>query len=200
MRVVVLSLALGLALSVAERGLGQLTPEQHQNLVRTSQDLARRGLRYSARWLPPGEAKPWIMDCSNTARWLYKSALGKDLPRTASDQYVALMEQGRITPAPKRRDGSIDLERLFGQLRSGDLLFWEWTYNTKRTPPITHVMVYLGRTANGVHKMFGANTRSQGELSGTRGGPDIYIFDPRKPMGGVRGPQDGRFVAFGRPG
>ncbi len=178
----------------------QLTPEQHQSLVRTSQDIARRGLRYSARWNPPGEARPWIMDCSNTARWVYKSALGKELPRTASDQYVALLEQGRITPAPRQRDGSVDLERLFGMLRSGDLLFWEWTYNTKRSPPITHVMIYLGRTANGVHKMFGANSRSQGELSGTRGGPDVYIFDPRKPMGGVRGPQDGRFVAFGRPG
>lgn len=178
----------------------QLSPDQHQRLVRASQDMAKRGIRYSARWNPPGEPTPWIMDCSNTARWIYKSALGKDLPRTASDQYDWLLQQGRITLAPRRRDGSVDMERLFGMLRSGDLLFWEWTYNTKRNPPITHVMVYLGRTANGVHKMFGANTRSQGELSGTRGGPDIYIFDPRKPMGGVRGPQDGRFVAFGRPG
>jgi hypothetical protein len=177
----------------------QLTPEQHQALIRTSQDLARRGIRYGGRWHPPGEKTSWIMDCSNTARWVYWAALKKELPRTASDQYYELHQQGRITPVPKLSNGTIDTKRLYSMLRSGDLLFWEWTYNTKRRPPITHVMIYLGHTSDGVHKMMGSNTRSRGDLSGTLGGPDIFNFNPSHPMGGVRGPQDGKFVAFGRP-
>lgn len=121
------------------------------------------------------------MDCSNTVRWFYASALGKSLPRTASAQYEAMRAAGRL------KNG------LRG-VKPGDLLFWENTYKPKRKPPITHVMVYLGRDARGRMLMAG----SQGSR-----GVDVYVFDPKQPMGGYRWflwfKKTGRFVGYGRP-
>ena len=45
----------------------------------------------------------------------------------------------------------------FSKLKPGDLLFWSGTYRVKRTPPITHVMLYLGKTKNNELLMFGAS-------------------------------------------
>ena len=82
-------------------------------------------------------------------------------------------------------------------MASGDLLFWEWTYNIKRSPPITHVMIYLGRDKKGIPRMAGSS-------SGKNGGVGIYTFDPNAPMGGVKNAfgryvKRARFVGFGRP-
>jgi hypothetical protein len=190
-------------LGVTPNMMAQLQPDQHQRLVATVRWLAREGVGYGESWLFPGEDRPWVMDCSNTTRYLYRRALGIELPRTASDQYYTLYRQGRITPAPVTSDGTVDTTALLGQLRSGDLLFWEWTYNIKRTPPVSHVMIYLGRTAEGVPKMAGSSTRGQGETT-QRGGVDVYTFDPNAPMGGVKNAfgqyvRKARFVGFGRP-
>jgi cell wall-associated NlpC family hydrolase len=181
----------------------QLKPDQHQTLVATVRWLAQEGVGYGEAWRLPQEKNAWVMDCSNTTRYLYKRALGMELPRTASDQYYTLWQQGRITAAPVKSDGAVDATALIGQMRSGDLLFWEWTYDIKRTPPVSHVMIYLGRTADGLPKMAGSSSRGLGETS-QRGGVDVYTFDPNAPMGGVKNMfgqyvRKARFVGFGRP-
>jgi cell wall-associated NlpC family hydrolase len=143
---------------------------------------------YNGRWAPPGSAEPWVMDCSNTARWLYRSTAGYELPRTASDQYQSLRSARRLW-----RVNASD-KRWRSRLRPGDLLFWENTYRPKRKPPITHVMVYLGRNPDGSMRMAG----SQGSR-----GVDIYTFRPETPYGGYNWflwfKRSGRFVAYGRP-
>ena len=49
------------------------------------------------------------------------------------------------------------------RLQPGDLLFWEHTYKPQRKPPVTHVMVYLGRGERGELLMAGAqNSRGVG--------------------------------------
>jgi cell wall-associated NlpC family hydrolase len=150
--------------------------------------LSAAGVEYGEAWTPPGQMQPWVMDCSNTVRWFYAEALGKALPRTASDQYEALRSQGRLC-----RVGGLNPFALNG-LKPGDLLFWENTYRPKRQPPVTHVMVYLGRDASGQMVMAG----SQGSR-----GVDVYTFDPARPMGGYNWflwfKKKGRFVAYGRP-
>jgi cell wall-associated NlpC family hydrolase len=143
---------------------------------------------YNGRWVPPGSGSAWTMDCSNTARWLYLAAAGYSLPRTASDQYEVLRKARRV-----KRVKATD-SHWRSQLRPGDLLFWENTYRPKRKPPITHVMVYLGRNSDGSLRMAG----SQGSR-----GVDIYTFRPEIPYGGYHWflwfKRPGRFVAFGRP-
>lgn len=149
---------------------------------------ARENVRYNGRWIPPGESAPWVMDCSNTARWLYREVRGINIPRTASDQYEWLRARRRLW-----RTGP-DEGRLRRHLRPGDLLFWEHTYRPPRRPPVTHVMVYLGRDSRGRMMMAGSQGAS---------GPDVYEFRPGKKMGGYRFffffHRAGRFVAYGRP-
>lgn len=181
----------------------QLSPAQHKQLVETSRWLAKCGIGYNQQWCPPGEEERWLMDCSNTVRYIYRKALGRTLPRVASSQYYVLKQENLVTQAPRREDGAVDTEKLFEQLRSGDLLFWEWTYNIKRTPPVSHVMIYLGKTRSGVPKMVGAVVSSRGEVTKS-GGIDVYPFDPNAPCGGVKNffgqyVKRGRFVGFGRP-
>jgi hypothetical protein len=167
------------------------------NAQMTRDDLAARitaetatlsAIPYNGRWTPPGSAKPWVMDCSNTARWLYLSAAGHQLPRTASDQYEALRAARRLWRV------NASSRNWQSKLRPGDLLFWENTYRPKRKPPITHVMVYLGRGPDGALRMAG----SQGSR-----GVDFYTFRPETPYGGYNWflwfKRTGRFVAFGRP-
>lgn len=180
----------------------QLTPYQHANLVDHMRELSALRIAYNQGWKPPGDTKAWAMDCSNTSRYIYKTVFGLQLPRTASDQYFALKQAQRITYAPRLANGKIDTETLLSQLRSGDLLFWQWTYDIDRDPPITHVMVYLGRTADGTPKMAGSASRSKGEQT-TSGGVNVYVFDPNANMGGVKNfmgdyIRRGEFVGFGR--
>ena len=146
------------------------------------------GLKYAQNWTPPGETKGWSMDCSNTVRWLYRYVTGLEIPRTASSQYEWLRQRGAL-----RRVGR-DPVRLASILQPGDLLFWEHTYRPRRRPPITHVMVYLGKNQQGEMVMAG----SQGSR-----GVNLYRFRPDQTMGGHRVwlffKKPGRFVAYGRP-
>jgi len=150
--------------------------------------MARDGVRYNGRWTPPGSSTPWVMDCSNAVRWFFHHATGQMLPRTASDQYELLRKQGRIRRVNAR---STSWRKA---LRPGDLLFWENTYRPKRKPPVTHVMVYLGRNADGSLRMAG----SQGSR-----GVGVYTFRPEVAYGGYTWflwfKRKGQFVAVGRP-
>lgn len=150
--------------------------------------LAAAGVDYNERWSPPGTASAQTMDCSNTVKWLYARTAGVSLPRTASDQYEELRQKGRIRRVTAESRGWHD------NLKPGDLLFWENTYRPQRKPPITHVMIYLGRNANGEMQMAGAQ--------GSRG-VDVYTFRPTVSYGGYSWflwfKKKGRFVAYGRP-
>jgi cell wall-associated NlpC family hydrolase len=172
--------------------------------MQEARQLSAMGLEYDEDWRPPGESHAWAMDCSNTARYLYKVTTGIELPRTASDQYYYLHLQNKAWDVPQAADGYADTSYLRENLKPGDLLFWENTYRPERQPPITHVMVYLGTDDKGKWLMAGSQS-SRGGLHNRRGGgPDIYVFDPHKPSGGyttwlglIR--HKGRFCAYGRP-
>lgn len=150
--------------------------------------LAAEGIAYGQRWVPPGGGSAWLMDCSNTVRWLYREGRGVLLPRTGSAQYEHFRRMGRVRRVPP------DSRRLARDLRRGDLLFWEHTYRPARKPPVTHVMMYLGRDTAGRMWMAGAQGRR---------GVGIHEFKPRMPMGGYRWflwfRREGRFVGYARP-
>ncbi len=150
--------------------------------------LQSQGIGYSTPWVPPGESKPWTMDCSNAVRWLHREHRGMVLPRTSSDQYQFFRERGKL------RRAKPDSSRLARTLRPGDLLFWEHTYRPKRKPPVTHVMMYLGRDDSGRMWMAG----SQGKR-----GVGIHEFRPQQKMGGYNWflwfRREGRFIGFARP-
>ncbi|MDW8350021.1 MAG: LysM peptidoglycan-binding domain-containing protein [Verrucomicrobiae bacterium] len=172
--------------------------EQFRNEIRR---IASQGIKYKGRWRPPGESVPWVMDCSNTTRWLYQRVAGVDIGRTASDQFLSLRNRGRIWIVPKDASGNPSRDFLEKNLRPGDLLFWEHTYRPVRWPPITHVAIYLGKDEKGRYLMAASNSSG---TSTRRGGPNIYVFRPEMNFGGYRPIgssryRHGRFVAIGRP-
>lgn len=182
-------LVLGLLVMAATAAIGQMTREDLAARIGASaQNLSNQGVGYNGRWQPPSSTQSWVMDCSNAARYFYLEAAGHDLPRTASSQYEVLKSQRRLWRV------NADSTSWYGKLKPGDLLFWENTYKPKRKPPITHVMIYLGRSADGSLKMAG----SQGSR-----GVDIYTFRPGVAYGGYNWflwfKRKGKFVAFGRP-
>lgn len=173
-------------------------------LAREADSLAERHIRYAQRWRPPGERQPWVMDCSNTSRYLYRRVAGIDIGRTASDQYYLLSQRRLAWRIPESIEGQDLTAYLAQRLTPGDLLFWEHTYRPKRNPPVTHVMVYLGRTRDGGFLMAGSQSAGTGRNTRISGGPDIYAFDPEAPAGGYStwlglGRVKGRFVGYGRP-
>jgi hypothetical protein len=179
-------------------------PDWREKFTQLARELGDRGLEYDEDWRPPGESRSWAMDCSNTTRYLYKTATGILLPRTASDQYYYLHLQNKAWDVPQLASGYADCNYLRTHLKAGDLLFWENTYRPERQPPITHVMIFLGANARGEWIMAGSQSSRGGEHNRRHGGPDIYVFNPERPCGGYTTwlglvHHQGRFCAFGRP-
>ena len=174
-----------------------------KKFVEETRQLALSGVGYDSSWRPPGEESEWAMDCSNTTRYLYRKVAGIGIERTASDQYYDLQQKGMAWEVPRDGQGEPDAAALFAKLQIGDLLFWQNTYKPERDPPITHVMIYLGQNKEGQYLMAGSQMGG-GFFNVSGSGPDIYLFNPLKKIGGyttnfgfthVRG----SFIAFGRP-
>jgi len=156
--------------------------------------LQGQGISYGASVAVEGEGERWAMDCSNAARYLISRTAGVDLPRTASAQYEHVRRHGKLKRVGGLFGGTPDLKWWAKRLRPGDLLFWEHTYKPQRQPPVTHVMVYVGRDEKGNLLMAGSqNSRGVG----------IYNLQPRVPYGGHGGflglfKKKGKLVAYGR--
>jgi len=185
----ILKLILVLLIAWSMGAFGQMTREDLANRIETNaQWLSDQGVEYNRSFLPPGSTQALAMDCSNTVKWFYADATGTALPRTASSQYEQLRQQRRLWRVNAASSS------WQSKLKPGDLLFWENTYKPARKPPITHVMVYLGRNPDGSMRMAGSQSSR---------GVDVYTFKPGVQYGGYRWflwfKKKGRFVAFGRP-
>lgn len=117
------------------------------------------------------------LDCSGAVQYLLRQEGIREVPRTAYTQYLWLKKLGALNKVSR---WTWSAERVSKKMRSGDLMFWTGTYNTGRSPNISHVMIYLGRDAsNGKHYMFGASSRKSKGLHGNA--VDVYEFVyPRK--------------------
>lgn len=128
------------------------------------------------------------MDCSGTIHFLLRYMGLKNPPRDASSIYLWAQAHGTL-----RQSSTSDLNdpQLRG-LRPGDLLFWEGTYDVKRNPPISHVMVYLGREkSTGAPVMAGA---SDGRRYRGIKRDGVSVFDFTLPKAG----SSSRFVGYAK--
>src|SRR5437764_15166156 len=81
------------------------------------------------------------MDCSGFIYYVLQQNGFINAPRDSSQQYVWVRKAGNFHAVLSRHEDSFELDAL----KPGDLLFWTGTYKIDRDPPITHVMIYLGR-------------------------------------------------------
>lgn len=154
-----------------------------QAIAVESERLSRMGLQYQFGSMDPRRGG---LDCSGSVKCVLDRLGVRNVPRTASDQYVWVQRAGRLTPV----GGSTDPAWILSRVRPGDLLFWRGTYVTNRWPDVSHVMIYLGRhPVSGRPMMFGA--RSTTSSRGLHGNAvDIYEFNP-VPRGKAQ------FIGFG---
>lgn len=126
------------------------------------------------------------MDCSGVIYYLLKSLDNIYVPRDSFEMYLWLERDGKIHHVTDENLNSYQ----FHDLKPGDLLFWEDTYYTHRNPPITHVMMYLGKNKHGEPLMFGS---SDGGIYKRKIMWGVSVFDFILPNPGDKA----RFVAYG---
>jgi hypothetical protein len=85
------------------------------------------------------------------------------------------------------------------ELKPGDLLFWSGTYSIERDPPITHVMIYLGREKKtGARVMVGA---SDGRTYQSQQRFGVSVFEFKMPQTenseAYEGRERPRFIGYG---
>jgi cell wall-associated NlpC family hydrolase len=113
-------------------------PPEVQKLLRTALELTERNLGYIYGSADPAQGG---MDCSGTIYFLLQAVGIKDVPRSASAQYVWVRKSNTFHPVVSNRLDSFELDAL----RPGDLLFWIGTYSVNIDPPVTHSMIYVGK-------------------------------------------------------
>ncbi|MDX6765379.1 MAG: NlpC/P60 family protein [Candidatus Methylacidiphilales bacterium] len=158
-------------------------PAPVKSLVERSLVLTRMGLRYTYGSADPAKGG---MDCSGTIHHLLLSAGIKNVPRQANTLYRWAWIESRFHAVASLNPDSFE----FQNLKPGDLLFWSGTYVVDRDPPVTHVMLYLGRLkADGRRVMFGA---SSGRRYAGKSRDGVSVFDFQLP----RADSEGRFLGY----
>ena len=161
-------------------------PPQIQFLIEKALELTQENLYYRF-----GSNSPRLggMDCSGAIQYTLIQAGVSEVPRSSHKIYQWANDNGSLIST--RGAGSLD-DPIFDQLKPGDLLFWEGTYAVKeRNPPISHVMIYLGRhKLDGLPIMFGSSDGRHYRRQRING---VSVFDWKIPR-----PQDrSKFVAYG---
>jgi len=125
-------------------------PLNVKKLITESYNLSTKKLTYVY-----GSSNPRLngMDCSGTIYYLLQTLHISSVPRQSDQIYSWAVKKGNLH-AVNNHPTSVD---DFSDLKPGDLLFWSGTYHVKRTIPITHVMVYLGKNKKNQPLMFGAS-------------------------------------------
>ena len=160
-------------------------PAQVQRLIQSALDLTKRNLRYKF-----GSADPSTggIDCSGVIQYLLSQAGIADVPRDSTSFYLWAEKAGTLQ---KVRPESLK-DPALADLRPGDMMFWEGTYDVKRDPPISHIMIYLGREKQtGLPVMFGS---SDGRTYAGIRRNGVSVFDFKLP----KATSKAKFVGFAR--
>ncbi len=157
-------------------------PPAVQKIIKSALELTKKNLTYIYGSNHP---KNKGMDCSGTMQYLLTSN-GFTAPRQADQQYVWTKKHGNFTPVVATY--TLD-DKKFDNLKPGDLLFWNGTYNIKRLA--SHSMLYLGiEKKTGKPIMFGA---SSGRRHAGKKINGVSVFDFKLPKKGKKA----KFLGYG---
>jgi len=122
-------------------------PAEIRTMLTYALELTGRGLTYTA-----GSADPVAggTDCSGFVYHVLQKYGYSTVPRQSNEMYEWSWKAGAF-----RACNGVTTETFeFKELRPGDLLFWINTTKdskTDRDPPVTHVMIYLGKRVSDGH-------------------------------------------------
>ena len=168
-------------------------PPKVQKLLTSALELTTRDLDYKSGSADPANGG---MDCSGFVYYvLNQNGVAPYVPRDSKDQYIWLRSAGTFEPVVSGEDDSFELK----ELKPGDLLFWGGTYSSERDPPITHVMIYLGREKKtGARVMVGA---SDGRTYQGQQRFGVSVFEFKMPQTenseAYEGRERPRFIGYG---
>jgi cell wall-associated NlpC family hydrolase len=168
-------------------------PPKVQKLLTSALELTTHNLDYKSGSADPANGG---MDCSGFVYYvLNRTGVAPYVPDDSKDQYTWLRSAGTFEPVVSGRDDSFELNGL----KPGDLLFWSGAYSSERDPPITHVMIYLGREKKtGARVMVGA---SDGRTYQSQQRFGVSVFEFKMPQTEDSEAYDGRerprFIGYG---
>ncbi len=168
-------------------------PPKVQKLLTSALELTTRNLDYKSGSADPANGG---MDCSGFVYYvLSQNGVAPYVPDDSKDQYTWLRSAGTFEPVVSGKDDSFELNGL----KPGDLLFWSGTYSSERDPPITHVMIYLGREKKtGARVMVGAGD-GRTYQSQQRFGVSVFEFKMPQTQNSeaYEGRERPRFIGYG---
>jgi cell wall-associated NlpC family hydrolase len=168
-------------------------PPKVQKLLTSALELTTRNLDYKSGSADPANGG---MDCSGFVYYvLNQNGVAPYVPRDSKDQYIWLRSAGTFEPVVSGEDDSFELNAL----KPGDLLFWCGAYSSERDPPITHVMIYLGREKKtGARVMVGASDERTYQSQQRFG---VSVFEFKMPQTenseAYEGRERPRFIGYG---
>ncbi len=144
-------------------------PEPVRKLLTTALELTKRNLTYTFGSADPANGG---MDCSGTIYYLLKQSGFGDVPRQSDEQYDWVRRKSRFYAVLSKKQDNFELR----EMRPGDLLFWTGTYRVDRDPPVTHVMVYLGKRKSDGHRLMFGSSDGRPYDGQRRNGVSVFDF------------------------
>jgi peptidoglycan DL-endopeptidase CwlO len=166
-------------------------PPKVRQIIEYGLDLTKQNLDYNYGSADPANGG---MDCSGFIYHVLQQNGFSDVPRDSSQQYVWVRKAGNFRAVLSRHEDSFELDAL----KPGDLLFWTGTYKIDRDPPVTHIMIYLGRE-KGTNKRIMVGASDGRTYDGKqRFGVSIFDFKLSKPPDSNDAKVSPLFVGYGR--
>jgi hypothetical protein len=163
-----------------------------QTLLKSALALVGRNLKYQYGSANPDQGG---LDCSGAVYYVLRQAGIQEVPRQANQMYSWVRKAGFFQAVWSTDPGTFELEAL----KPGDLMFWTGTYEIERDPPVTHVMIYLGKEkGTGKRVMVGAS-EGRSYAGKPRAGYSVFHFSlPGFPLPKGREKNGSRFIGYGK--
>jgi cell wall-associated NlpC family hydrolase len=166
-------------------------PAKVRQLLEAGLNLTKQNLGYTYGSADPANGG---MDCSGFVYYVLQQNGFSDVPRDSSQQYVWVRKAGNFNAVLSRQEDSFELEAL----KPGDLLFWSGTYSIDRDPPITHVMIYLGREKRTKKRVMVGASDGRTYDGKQRFGVSVFDFKLPPPPNSTDAKISPVFVGYGR--
>lgn len=165
-------------------------PANVQKILDASLDLTKRNLDYTYGSADPGNGG---MDCSGFIYYVLTHNNVQNVPRDSAQQYLWVRKTGIFKAVNSRHEDTFELDELV----PGDLLFWTGTYSVERDPPITHVMIYLGREKGTNQRIMVGASDGRTYKGESRYGVSVFDFKMPRPSKTAEGRVSPSFIGYG---